>query len=445
MDVAIARRAGVAGHAHGGGVAAGGGDGHIVGVERGHQGGGREVAPRRGHGEVVGVEQPGARLALRRRGVNVRSVVDLQIRRRSLNKPPVAPQAAALGADGACHFGDAVGVAQVGNHFNAPALPRAARRCVGADAAGKLYAVAGHQAHHAAVVHQAGGADHTGVFHHPGLQAARSLGRQDDEATGRLHRVAVFHQRSNGGRGHQHVGQVAVAAQLQLVALARRQGHGAHLGDDQALVAHLGGQQGDVAAVLRAQSAFVDHAAGGAAALKLQLARHEVGVSNAVGGSTQCAHVHAGAGGKVDAAGVGQKHLAVGVDLAVNLARRAAQHAVQDNAAGLGLVEVDFGSRSHVKALPVHHRAVGGLHDIHDRAALANARRACHHLSTLRQLGGRRATRVRQPRAHQCGYQRLEHRPRNIAQHRRQAAAHSGSRGACAPCFGGLGHSDIAA
>ena len=277
------------------------------------------------------------------------------------------------------------------------------------------------------------------------MQAAGGLGRQDDEAAGRLHRVAVFHQRSNGRRGHQYIGQVAVAANLQLVALARRQGHRAHLGDHQALVAHLRCQQGNVAAVLGAQSAFVDHAAGGAVALKLQLARHKVSVSNAVGGGTQGAHVHAGAGGKVDAAGVGQKHLAVGVDLAVDLAGRAAQHAVQDNAAGLGLVEVDFGSRAHVKALPVHHRAVGGLHDIHNRAALANVRRACYHLSALWQLGGRRATRVRQPRAHQCGYQRLEHRPRNIAQHRRQAAAHSGSRGACAPCFGGLGHSHIAA
>ncbi|WP_233201009.1 hypothetical protein, partial [Limnohabitans sp. G3-2] len=105
---------------------------------------------------------------------------------------------------------DAGGVDQVCNDVDAPTVARAAWRGIGADAAAwrQFNLVAGAQADGAAVVHQACGRDGTAIFDHAAQQSTGGLGRQDDQAAGGLHRLAVVHQRLEGGRGHQHVGQL---------------------------------------------------------------------------------------------------------------------------------------------------------------------------------------------------------------------------------------------
>ena len=402
--------------------------------------------------KVGRIQQPGAKLALGRTGVYPRALGNHQIGRRRLDKAAVAAQVAAARAQVACNFCAPCRVAQVRNHLNAPALARTVGRSVGRNAAGVLDAVAGHQAHHAALRHQARGVDHPAVFHHPGLQAAGRLGRQDDQAAWGLHRVAVVHQRSHGGRSDQDIGQAAFTADLQLVALARSQGHCAHLGQHYAPVAHLGRQQGDVAAVFGAQRALIDHAARRTPALQHVVARHKVGVADLVGGGRQRAYVHAGAWRKVHAVGVAQEHLAIGIDLAKNLAGRAAQHPVQNHAAGLRLVEVHLGRAAHVKALPVDSCTLAGLQNVHHALVLANADAARRHLAAHWQLIGRRPRRMHQPGAYQRRHQRLQQRPKRMAHTGAQPTRHlhsalNGSTGTARPrcaCVFRHGHTGAA-
>ena len=234
--------------------------------------------------KVRRVQQPGAKHALGRAGVYTRALGNHQVGCRRLHEPTIATQTAAARAQAPGNVGAPGWVAQVRNRINAPALPCAVGCRIRRNAARVLNAVAGDQAHHAALRHQARGVDHPAVFHHASLQAAGRLGGQNDQAARGFYRVAVVHQRSNGGGADQDVGQSAFAANLQLVALARSQGHRTHLGQHHALVAHLGRQQGDVAAVFGAERSLVYHAALGAIALQHVVARHKVGVADLVGG-----------------------------------------------------------------------------------------------------------------------------------------------------------------
>ena len=104
-----------------------------------------------------------------------------------------------------------------------------------------------------------------------------------------------------------------------------------------------------------------------------------------MGGGGEAADIDIGAGRKVHAAGVGQKHLAIGIDLAKDLARVGVEHAVEQGAVAAGLSDVDRGVRTHVKCLPVddglrrllldgHHRRGGGLGLADSHGTSANLR-----------------------------------------------------------------------
>ena len=126
-------------------------------------------------------------------------------------------------------------------------------------------------------------------------------------------------------------------------------------------------------------------------------------------GGCEAAHVYPRAGGKVNAVGVGQKYLAVGIDLPEDLAGVAALHAVEQHAAGAGLGDIDPGVGAHIEALPVDDGLVGAL--LHGHAGggsslrLAEADSAGGDLRACGQLvdcGGRDQRRRRQYPAGAC-------------------------------------------
>ena len=157
----------------------------------------------------------------------------------------------------------------------------------------------------AAALDEAAGFDAARVPDHAALQLVCCACGKNHQAAGGLHRVAVFHQRGHRRRGDAQVGEGVVGVELQLEDFARGQGHGAHLRDDDALVAHFGREQRDVAAQGCFQFAFVDDAASRAVAREAVATGHEVGIADAVGGGHQAAHIDTGTGRKVHAAGVG--------------------------------------------------------------------------------------------------------------------------------------------
>ena len=213
-------------------------------------------------------------------------------------------------------------------------------------------------------------------------------------ATFGAHQVLVVHQGIDHGAVDLHGGE-ALPSKLQSDFVARSQRDRALFGHDHTLVAHLRSQQGDVAAQARLQLALVDHAGGFAGAFKAGFAGHEVVVANAMGGDQQATHVDLGGGTKQDAVGVGQKHLAVGVDAAQDLAGLGVEHAVEGDRTGRGLHKIDLGLGAHVEAVPVQHRAVAGLVDVEAIAALPDGGGARRHLATLGQLGGRNGRALR--------------------------------------------------
>ena len=348
---------------------------------------------------------------------------------RCLHLPTISPVGPRLGLDAAVHPGHAVSVVDVtpqhhlaavalvggagidagpGFHRHlgglahlATALPitahqhgAAARGAFGFDAAGGGQGdVVGLQVNLAAFGHQAVGLQAAAVFDDPGLQFVECHRRQDDLPIGRLHRQLVLNQRGNGvGRGGD--ARQATALHLQADDLARGQGHRARAGQHHTGVLHLRGEQGHIAAQPRADAPLVDHFACRTVALKLVIARHEIGVADAVAGGHQCTHVHRRCGREVHAAGVAQKHLAVGCDAAKDLAGVVVVDAVQGDGLCIGLHKVDAGSGTEVEAVPVDDSALAALVDRHGRClgggGLADGGAAACHAATHGQLGAGR-------------------------------------------------------
>ena len=193
------------------------------------------------------------------------------------------------------------------------------------------------------------------------------MGRQDDLTAFGHHGAAVFHQGRNGlGRGGDARQTSAGIVEVQRDGFARSQSQGARLCDHKPLVAHLGGQQCDVAACSGTDSAFVDHAARTAVSVEYGLARHElVGVGLTRGGH-QSSHVHLRCGREVHAVGVAQKHLPVGADLAVDLAGVVAQNVVKSDRASARLVELHLGLAAHVETGPVDDGPLAALVHAHE-------------------------------------------------------------------------------
>ena len=245
---------------------------------------------------------------------------------RCLHLPTISPVGPRLGLDAAVHPGHAVGVVDVtpqhhlaavalvggagidagpGFHRHlgglahlATALPitahqhgAAARGAFGFDAAGGGQGdVVGLEVNLAAFGHQAVGLQAAAVFDDTSLQLVERHCRQNDLTIGRLHRQFVLDQRGNGaGRGGD-AGQTT-ALHLQADDLARGQGHSARAGQHHTSVLHLGGEQGHIATQARADAPLVDHFALSTVALKLVVARHEIGVADAMASCHQCTYV----------------------------------------------------------------------------------------------------------------------------------------------------------
>ena len=359
----------------------------------------------------------------------------------SLNLPALAPLRTAFGFDQTIHRGLALRIVDIApQHHLAPiallgragfnggarchgdggglahiaaALPvathqhrAAAGGAVGVNlAGGGQLNVLSHQHNFAALVGQAGGAQLPTVFDHRALQGGQSIGRQNDLPAFSQHGLAVFNQGRHGLRRGGDAGQPGCTTRRARVVkterdgLARSQGHSARLRHDDALVAHLGCQQSNVAAQRSLQLAFVDHAGCRPVAMDGGLTRHEVIGVEAARGGHQAAHIDLRRWRKIHPIGVAQKDLTVGADLPINQAGIVAKHLIQHHRAAVGLVELDFGIAAHIEAGPINDRAVAGLVDAHQRAerglAAGNAGQAATDHPTLRQLGAGRGRLLR--------------------------------------------------
>ena len=264
-------------------------------------------------------------------------------------------------------------------------------RCLGAagiQGSRILHTRAARQHNAPALLLKTSGFHRATVFHHAADQAVHRLRADDDQAARGLYGQAVVHQGLNLAGRDAQAGQAVVAVELQVKGFASGHGHGAHVRDDGTLVAHLRGEQGDVAAQCGLELAFVDHAGGAVVALKPVFARHEVGIANAMCGRDQTAHIDARIFAKKHARRVGEDDLAVGRDLAKDLAGVVAEHTVERDAAGTGLYKLHLGVFAHIEALPIDGRAVGALLDEHIRTRLPNACLTRADLSARGQGGG---------------------------------------------------------
>ncbi len=277
----------------------------------------------------------------------------------------------------------------------------------GADRAGIFDAVAGFQTDHAALVDQAGSFQAAAVADDPALQAVGCLRGQNDQTAGRFDGIAVIDQRLNGGGFDPDVAQTA-AVELQFEHFAGSERNRAHLSDDHAMVADFGRQQGDITVQIGTEFAFVDDRASRAFAAETQFARHEIGVADAVRGGGERADVGARGRAEVNAARIGQEDLAVGRDVAEDLARVGVEHAIEDGAAGGRLQEIDPRLTADIEGLPVDCGPVAGLIDVHDRVILADRGLAGDHLASGGQLRRCRRGSMPQPDAEQRQGQRAQ-------------------------------------
>ena len=271
----------------------------------------------------------------------------------------------------------------------------------------------------ARAVDQTSGFNGAGVVDDAGLQAARGLGRQDDEAAGRFDGAFVFHQGVDGGGSDDHAAQGPVAIEFKLKGFTCGHGDGAQVGHDDAIVAHIRREHGHVAAQRSADFALVFNLACGAVAGEFDLPVHELLSGGGVRGGDKPAHVDTGCLTKVHTLRIDQHDRARRGDAAQNLARLRIHHAVERGGLGVGLQKVDRSALTKVEAGPVHHRPLAGLVDVERAARLADAGLARSHLAAGGQLGGSHQGRCRglglarsQPHAgqrHNAEHQPLPH------------------------------------
>ena len=210
----------------------------------------------------------------------------------------MAAEIASAGAEAAVDGGAAVGVAEVCDQGHAAAIAGAVGRGIRAEAAGLADRTAGLQHDASTVLPHPVGFDAAAVD-----DAARQLvggaRRQNDLPVRRLDGLAVFDQ------GRELTGCDGEALQLGERPEVQRDGFAARQRDralprkQNAAVAHLGREQGDVAADARPDAAVVHHRTVRAIALEGRSAVHEVGIAHLVRGGDQSADIHIGAGCKV--------------------------------------------------------------------------------------------------------------------------------------------------
>ncbi|OEZ45831.1 hypothetical protein JAB1_57900 [Janthinobacterium sp. MP5059B] len=321
-------------------------DDHIAVAQIVRQGGAADVAAAGGDGEVDGVDQPGAGTARRCCRADAGVVADLHVGGTRFDEAAIAASGGA-GVQGAGHMGGACAHAAEQD-----------------DAAVALFHAA--RFDDARVVDDAGQQRIAGTCAHQHLAAISA-----DQA-------AVLGQVVQGALVDLQL-QQARTVKAQGGGAAGAQGDRAEAGRNAAVVAHLPAQQGDIAAVGRAQRAFIDDPASTIAA-KCMLSAAQAGVVDVERRGHQAAHVDLRAAAEQHAVRIDQVHLAIRVDPAENLRAIAVEDAVDGQRAGRGLDEVDGFIRAHVKTVPVQRCLLARLLDRGAVALLADAGRACHDL-----------------------------------------------------------------
>jgi hypothetical protein len=134
---------------------------------------------------------------------------------------------------------------------------------------------------------------------------------------------------------------------------------------DCAFVGNSGTDQGHKAAWRCFNRPLVHHACRAAVALEFVAAVYEVGITQAKGTGRETAGSDRAVFAKDDAVGVEQNHLAVGRELAKNLAGIIANDSVEQYRRGAGLRDADGRTSANVEALPVDAGFVGALADAH--------------------------------------------------------------------------------
>ena len=348
VDVYVAGRPGAASRAL---------DHDIAIAQVGRQGGAADVAAAGGDGEVDRVDQPGAGAALGSGRADAHVVGDLHVGGARFDEATIAAIRGA-GVQRAAHMGGA------GCH--------AAKQD---DAAIALFHAA--RLDDARVVDDAGQQGIAGASAHQHLAA---IGADQPAVLGQVVQGALVDLQL----------QQARAVKAQGGGAAGAQGNRAQACRNAALVAHLPAQQGDIAAIGRAQRAFIDDLARAIAAERV-LRAAQAGVVDVERRGDQAAHIDLCAAAEQHAVRVDQVHLAVRVDAPQDLRAVVVEDAVDCQRAGRGLDEVDGFIGADVETVPVQRRLLARLPDGGAVALLADAGRACHHLPA-RGSGQRRSS-----------------------------------------------------
>jgi len=216
------------------------------------------------------------------------------------------------------------------------------------------------QKHAAFATDQGQGFNRAALLNHAAQDGIRAACRQDHQAAIGPNDLLVDHQGVHHRLLDQHRHQLAVG-ELQNGFRARSQGHCAFTRQQHTFIAHLGGQQGDVATQGRGDLPLVHHrallAVDGQGCAKLI----EIFVGNRLRGGHQTGHIHLGCGTKQHTGRVADEHLAIGAQAAQNLTRVGVEHPVQHHSVGIGLVELHRGLAANIETVPIKHRAVAGL------------------------------------------------------------------------------------
>ncbi|MEJ2362954.1 MAG: hypothetical protein P8Z75_16370 [Gammaproteobacteria bacterium] len=113
------------------------------------------------------------------------------------------------------------------------------------------------------------------------------------------------------------------------------------------------------------------------------VARHEIAVTDVLGGGHQALHVQAGTGAEEHPVWVYQKNLAVRFQTTEDVRRVAANHPVQYHRRAIGLAELHILLRPDRELLPVDDRLLALLIDHRVvRVRRIDRRRSTHHLTT---------------------------------------------------------------
>jgi hypothetical protein len=198
--------------------------------------------------------------------------------------------------------------------------------------------------------------------------------------------------------------QQLVVAESERDRSAASQGYGAKLRLDQAAIGNLVADQCRIAAMGSDDRTFIDHAALAGTAERA-VARRQAVVVQIQRRSHQTAHIHLRALTEQNPIRVDQPHLAVRIEMTVNLARCAAENTVDRNRAAIGLLEVHRLVRRDIEALPTEAERRSVLHDGGGIANLLDLARARHNLSagwTIARINhAGRTQRGRERRQHQ--------------------------------------------